>query len=411
MTIVQPYESSYVDLGVDDFMIVDGDYTTPQNYNPAYRPVQLLPLEIYNSSMVYQGIIDSYLYFRHTQNWFDVDTFEFQINRYATGVSVIAVGGFIRYTHNSSSHIGIIERLERVLGPDGKSSENWLVSGRGIESILSQRLATYATATGTGYHTVSAASATDAMRLYVNYNCIDSTKCGASRVITGLTLDGAPVADATSVTYSARFQVLTDILYDIATQTGLSYYLLWSGTGLNFTFKMRKGTDRSATVTISPDFDNVKSFNYLLTNAELRNTAYVGGIGTVNTRDVDIVYEGSEPTGWSRRETWLEASDCLDTAAMLARGTSYLKTTGVQTVLEAVYNESNTFKYGTDFNLGDTITVVFPGIVTTTGQIVSATEKFDGNGVLTTLTIGRVYPTLAGVMKTYQKQVSAQVRR
>ena len=407
MTIVQPYESAYIDIGVDDWMIVDGDYTIPQTYNPAYRQVQLLPIEIYSSAMVYQGIIDNYLYFTYTQNWFDIDRWEFQVNRYATGVSTLAVGGLIRFTHNGTSHIGIIERLERPLGIDGKASENWLISGHGVEAILASRLCTYATASGTGYHTITD-SATVTMRTLVDKNCITTD---AARIITGLTLDATPDADITSVKISARFQVLTDALYDIATQSGLSYYLAWSGSGLNFVFNMRKGTDRSATVKISPDYDNVKSFNYLLTNAELKNLAYVGGVGTANTRDVDAVYISSEPSGWSRREAWVEASDCLDTATMLSRGTSYLATTGVQTVLEAVYNESNTFKYGTDFFLGDTITVVFPNIITTTGQIVSATEKFDGNGVLTTLTIGRVYPTLAGVMKTYQKQVSAQLRR
>jgi hypothetical protein len=407
MTIIQPYQSAYVDIGVDDWMIVDGDYTTPQTFNPAYRQVNLQPLEIYNSSMVYQGIIDNYTYFTYTANWFDVDKWEFQVSRYATGVSTIALGGFVRYTHNGTSRIGIIERLERPLGPDGKASEKWLVSGHGVESILSSRLATYATDSGTGYHTI-ADSATVAMQTIVDKNCITTD---ANRIVTGLTLDPAPAADVTSVKISARFQVLTDLLYEICTQTGLSYYLAWSGSGLNFVFTIRKGTNRTTTVKISPDFDNVKSFNYLLTNAELRNLAYVGGVGTANSRDVDAVYVSSEPAGWSRREVFVEASDCLDTTTMLSRGTSTLATMGVQTVLEAVYNESNTFKYGTDFFLGDTIAVVFPGIISTTGQIVSATDKYDSNGVLTTLTIGRVYPTLIGIMKDYIKQVSAQVRR
>ena len=407
MTIVQPYESSFVDIGVDDWMIVDGDYTTPQTFNPAYRQVNLQPIEIFSSAMVYQGIIDNYNYFTYTSNWFDVDKWEFQINRYATSVSTIALGGFIRYTRNGTSRIGLIERLERPLGVDGKASENWLVSGRGVECILSSRLCTYNTATGTGYHTI-ADSATVAMFALVDKNCITTD---AARIVTGLTLDGSPAADVTSVKVSARFQVLTDVLYDICTQTGLSYYMLWSGSGLNFTFKIRNGTNRTTTVKISPDFDNVKSFNYLLTNAELKNLAYVGGVGTANSRDVDAVYSSSEPTGWTRRETFIEASDCLDTATMLSKGTSALATLGVQTVLEAEYNESNTFKYGTDFFLGDTIAVVFPGIISTTGQIVSATDKYDVNGQLTTLTIGRVYPTLTGIMKDNMKQVSAQVRR
>jgi hypothetical protein len=249
------------------------------------------------------------------------------------------------------------------------------------------------------------------MRQYVDYNCIDSSKCGATRVITGLTLDATPAADTTTVSYSARFQPLTEILYDICTQTNLSYELTWSGTGLNFTFDVRAGSDVSSVVKVSPDWDNVEWFKYLLTNAELKNTAYVGGIGLAQARDVDIVYESTEPANWSRREVFVEASDCLNTAAMLSRGTSTLKTMGVQTVLEVGYLESNTFKYGDDFKIGDIVKVVFPGVVTTTGQIVSVTEEFNAKGIKTTLGIGRAYPNLTSVMKDDRKKTSAQVRR
>jgi hypothetical protein len=96
---------------------------------------------------------------------------------------------------------------------------------------------------------------------------------------------------------------------------------------------------------------------------------------------------------------------------MLTRGESTLATMGVQMVLEVGYLESNTFKYGEDFKIGDTVTVVFPDVVTTPGQIVTATEEFNQNGIKTTLGIGRAYPNLVGVMKNDRKTTSAQVRR
>ena len=406
MTIIQPFESSYVDKGVDDYMVIDGEYTQPSNYNPAYRPVQLLPIEIYNNMMVYSGVIDNYFYFNYTENWYEPDQWQFQVNRYATGVSEMAIEGFIRFTFNGVPHIGIIERLERPLGVDGKASENWLVSGRGIECILASRLCTYGTATGTGFHTLEG-TATVVMQDLVDKNCITTD---ANRVLSGITLDPTPILDTSYTKISARFQILTDILYDISTQTGKSYDLVWSGSGRNFVFTVRGGIDRSDTVKISPDYDNVKTLNYLLTNAELKNIVYAGGLGEANARIVAKVYGIREPVNWNRKETWLDAVDCLDNTALQARGLSYLATTGIQTVLEAIYNESNTFKYGVDFFLGDLITVVFPGIVTTKGCIVSATERFDKNGVLITLTIGRPYPALASIMKNYQKQVSPQLR-
>jgi hypothetical protein len=408
MTITQPYESSVIDWGVIDWMVVDEDYTSSSQ---SYITPKAVPVEIYSSAMVYLGILDDYTQFKFEENWYEVDSWSLTVNRYRINASQLVVGGFIRYTNNGYSHIGIIERIEKPLALTGKASEQWVVSGHGIEAVLSYRLATYVTGSGTGFHTVSAVSGTDAMRQYVDYNCIDSSKCGATRVITGLTLDATPTADSTVVSYSARFQPLTDILYDICTATELSYELTWSGSGLNFTFDVRAGTDKSSTVKISPEFDNVEWFKYLLTNAELKNTAYVGGVGLAQARDVDIVYDTTEPEYWTRREVFVEASDCLNTAAMLSRGTSTLATMGVQMVLEVGYLESNTFLYGTDFKIGDIVTVVFPDVVTTTGQIVSVTEDFSAKGIKTTLGIGRAYPNLTSVMKDDRKKTSAQVRR
>jgi hypothetical protein len=333
-----------------------------------------------------------------------------RVNRYRINSDKIVIGGFIRYSIHDYEHIGIVERFEKVLGKNGKASELWTVSGRGVEAILSTRIATYATDSGTGYHTVSAVHGPDAMREYVNYNCIDSSKCGASRVITGLTL--GTVSDVTTaVSYSARFQQITEILNDIAMQIGGTYYLKWSGTGLNFTFETGFGSDVSSVVKLSPEFDNVESFRYLFTSSDMKNVTYVGGIGTADSRDVDIVYNSTEPSGWDRRESFLEASDCLDTAAMLSRGISYLTTVSVQSVLEVGYQESNTFKYGIDFKIGDIVALVFPGVISTTSQIVSVTEEFTKDEHKTTLGLGRVYPNLTTVIKSDRKLSSAQVRR
>ena len=411
MTIVQPYESSRIDWGVDDWMVVDEDYTSPQDFNQTYAAHKVVPVETFTSAMVRNGIIDDYIYFKFTENWYEVNTWEMQVSQYEVNSSRLAVGGFIRYYHNGAEHVGIIESIEKPLGQEGKASQKWLVRGSGVESVLGQRLAIYGMGSGDGYHTVSAVSATTAMREYVDYECITSAKCGANRVITGLTLDGSPAADATVVTYSARLQYLTDILYDICTQTAKTYYLQWSGSGLNFVFKVKSGTDRTTSVKISPEFDNVQSLKYLYTAKDMKNVAYVGGVGTANTRDIDDVHAVSEPTGWDRREVFVEASDCLNTAAMLSRGTSTLATMDVQSILEVDYLESNTFKYGTDFVIGDIVTIVFPDVITTTGQIISSTEYWSTSGLKISLVIGRAYPTLIGVMKDQSKSTSAQVRR
>ena len=193
MTIIQPYQSNEIDFGVDDYMVVDLDASSPQSFNPAYSPYVLIPIQVFDSTMTQAGIIDQYQYFSYTDLWFDIDTWEMQVNRYVTGVSVLALGGFIRFTHNGQSKIGIIERIERNLGPEGKSSEMWLISGRGVEAILQSRLATYGAASGTGYQTFTTTSATTIMRTIVTNDCISTA---ANRIITGAENANAPVEES-----------------------------------------------------------------------------------------------------------------------------------------------------------------------------------------------------------------------
>nr|WP_321349812.1 hypothetical protein [uncultured Methanoregula sp.] len=108
-------------------------------------------IEVYNTSMVLCGVVDGYEKFQYVEKIYDFDTFEITANRYHANVSKFILGGYIRF-YDGREHIAIIESIEKPKGPDGKASETWKISGRGIEAIFAQYPCLYNTATGTGYH-------------------------------------------------------------------------------------------------------------------------------------------------------------------------------------------------------------------------------------------------------------------
>lgn len=83
----------------------------------------------------------------------------------------------------------------------------------------------------------------------------------------------------------------------------------------------------------------------------------------------------------------MEGSDCLDATALTDRAKSVLATKTVDTAFEVNYLESNTFTYGTDFSLGDTVAVVFPSLITDEFQIISSTIHINKSAVKTVLGI------------------------
>lgn len=407
MVLIHPYQSGRIDYGVGDWAIVDTDFTTPNSINVPSDPKPTVPIQIFSSAMVLLAEIDDYLYLTFTRNWYDIDSWSCQINRYAEGLDQAAIGGFIRIYYGGVEHIGIIEKIESPLNKGGKASENWTLSGRGVEAVLSYRICMESTAAGTGYNTKNDKAET-IMRAYVDDECITPTD--ASRTVTGLTLAADSTRGAT-IKYSARLQPLTDVLYDICTASGLSYGLVWSGSGLNFVFTIYAGTDRSSSVVLSPEFDNVEAMNYYQSIIDMKNVTYTGGTGTAAARTVAEYYLSDEPTGWSRRELFVEGSDCLDATALTDRAKSVLATKTVDTAFEVNYLESNTFTYGTDFSLGDTVKVVFPSLITDEFQIVNSTLHINKAGVTTKLGFGKNIKTIQSVVLDLTKETAAQMRR
>jgi len=251
-----------------------------------------------------------------------------------------------------------------------------------------------------------------AMRTYVDAECI-STSDTAAR-LTGLTL-AADSKRGSVVARTIRFDKLNEVLYGIGKETGLSFRLAHPSTGMNFTFTVLQGTDVSATVQLSVDYGNVKTLNYLRSVAEHKNLIYVGGTGDGATRIVRKVWATgtAEPSGWSRRATFSDASDCTTAAALDSKGAEILVDLEKVTTLEAEYLQTKnpTYTLGTHFKLGDIITAIYPNEVAIVARLVSISTTIERAGKTIKLTIGKKRPDFVDIYNFDKKANGAQKRR
>lgn len=383
-------------------------------------PVQIpTHVQVFDPSMNLGYILREYEYLRWEKNWYTPDNFELQVNRNLKDASgnilgnIFQKGGFVRYRRigtSTTERIGIIESVELPLDENGRISERWKVTGRGVESVLGRRKAMNLYDVGTGYDASNNSPAETMLRYYVNKNCVDPSN--NARILNGISLAAVDSGRGGNVSYSARFQNLIELQEDICNLSGLSYGLVWSGTkgDRSFTYTIYNGTDRSATVTLSPEFGNVREFAYKSTIADYITVVYVFGTGSGASRTVEVVYDTTEPAGWNRYEETENASDLGTSALLIDRGNTILAEHGSEDSLETVFKESNAFAYESDFFVGDIVTVSYPDIVTVVSRIIGSIEEYDGTGEKISLMLGKEKPDLISVIKRLKDDYRSSVR-
>lgn len=370
---------------------------------------------IFDKNMTLINNIKNYEFFSYTHNWFRDDEWELKINKYKNGVDKFELGGFVAWKVQNTWAVGIIEKIVKPLKPAGKSSEQWTVSGRGVESALGRRKCMHGFDSGTGTDT-QGASAEKNMHHYVDVQCI--TPLDPARVLSGLTLGdlhSPPLGQTINIT--ARTETLSDILYAQCVQSGLSYELTWTGSGAGvtdrktFEFNVIQGEDRSADVILSTVWGSVLGYSYSGSNLDTKTMAYCGGTGVGGTRAL-VLTPTIIPAGWGRIEEYIDASDCPDPQQIRDRGAQLLAEKTVTEALTLEYNtHSPAYTFGVDFFVGDIVRVDIDGIMSLNTRIISATSTFDRNGKTLTLGTGKSASDLQGLMNYQKMKIQVQGKK
>jgi hypothetical protein len=119
------------------------------------------------------------------------------------------------------------------------------------------------------------------------------------------------------------------------------------------------------------------------------------------------------PTGINRSEILVDASDAQSAGTITAQGAQTITDLAEVDTLNCILQPgSSTFVYGTDFDLGDMVTVVYPGIVQKSARILVITEEYSlTDGFSDTITLGSTGTDLGSVIKKANKANSKAKRK
>ena len=364
------------------------------------------PLRVYERSgttLVLKAVIDAYEVIEWTRRWRAPGSWQAVISRYATGAEELREGRYISLPRRGQHLVGIIESIEGQMTDEGEISESWTVAGRDLGAILHGRVCLHGTNTGTGYDEQIGVVGETAMRHYVDVNAISPTDPG--RAIPGLDLMLVDQGRGAEVTVRARFQGLPEILESIALQTGLGWDVIYSFDTDEFLFDVLEGADRSAEILLSPRLGNCLVSGYRASLPDSPTLAIVAGQGEAELREI---VEVGTATGWDRREVFIDARDLDDPDALTARGEEKLAEVGETTTLEIEYIPTPTYRYRTDFDLGDIVSAEYPGVCTMQARIVTVTEQYPSGKI--TIGLGKEWPDLVSLLRSVKRD-NAEMRR
>jgi len=370
-------------------------------------------LHVFDTSFVHQAVLANYQSLTWTRNWYTADTFTLVINRYNFGASELATGGFLAYYLEGTWRVGIIQSISTPLRETGEASENLTVVGEGYEAVFKDRQMIHAWATSDGYDTQAHEAETNVIA-YVTHEAISPTIAG--RTITGLTT-ATDQARGAVMSYKARApQTLFDVIEDHARFSGLSFKPVWTGYGNGvspretFVLTCYQGTDRSAIVKLAVEFGNIKSYNYVYSILNQKTTALVMGEGSGATRELETVHSSGTPTGRSRKEIAVDASDLTESAQYISRGQAELANKAQTVRLEFDYNYlAQSYELGTDFAIGDTVSIRVID-TTITARIISVTDIYNEQGRTQKLGVGQEFPDMKSIFKDVKTAISTGAR-
>ncbi|MDD5435531.1 MAG: siphovirus ReqiPepy6 Gp37-like family protein [Nitrospira sp.] len=408
-------------LNLTDMLLAESSARTLKEPRvTAIEQGKLLPLSskiyIFDSDLNLQGILEDYESLEWNFRYRQVDDFTLVINRYKPNTEYLIKGNILALYVAGYYRASLIEKIEISLTQEGKISENYTISGRGLDSLLTNRVAMHNTDSGTGYDSQDTYAET-AMRHFVNVNCIDCIE-DTDRNYSNLYLD-VDLNRGGNVKYDARFQILSELLEEISLASGLGWGIVLDIENKRFIFQVLQGLDRSfgngenSTVMFSPKYGNIKLLSYMNSNIGSFNVAYVAGQGEANLRAVQKITKGGETySGLLRRETFIDARDLDTTDKLIQRGNERLAELGEEETLEMENLSTGPFKFGEDFVEGDIVTVEYPDIVAGEFRVVESKITITPNeGIQNNLILGKSSPDFVRLYKLNNKNFNTEVRR
>ena len=211
---------------------------------------------------------------------------------------------------------------------------------------------------------------------------------------------------------SARYSILWNEMQDFVYATNISPGITIDLVNKLYVFDVNEGVDRTATQTtngraiFSPDFDNLKGADFTESDINYRNLFIVGGKGAGTNRYILKYFDDTvaEPTGFSRREVFIDAREIED-FALRTRAKNELENYINQNTFDLDGLEYSGLQYRTDYDVGDICTVVALG-TSVDVRLSSVTEAWEHGSYELAHTFGKPYPTLTSQTANSQSETN-----
>ena len=337
------------------------------------------------------GIIDDYTSLIWRPVYYSVGDFELYLRASSEAVALLQKNYYLvrekdmavdESGNTTYKNVMIIKNFR--LTTDAEAGDYLTYTGRELKFIFHQRIIWKQTNLNSKVEY--------ALRRLVNENAIAPTD--SKRKIPALTL-GAEAGLTATIRKQITGAYLDESIEEICSTYGYGWTVYIQNSSM--VFSVYQGTDRSYNqnsipyVIFSDSFDNILNSEYELNSEDYANTTLIGGEGEGTARIYTTV--GADNEGLDRYELFTDAKDVSqnkDTEDEITleeyleqlqeKGTENLASRAITEGFSGEVISDLTFKYGVDFFLGDTVTVLNSYGISKNVMVLSAIESVDETG-------------------------------
>ena len=326
-----------------------------------------MELKIFNKDLELISIIDTFSSFRFNQKFYDIGECELHLPFSLEFLEALTIDNII-YINKENAFI--IHTREIIRDTDGAE---WLVIyGKSLIDILSRRI---------NYNQVieKNKSGNEVVKRLINENIISPSD--KKRIIDNLVIGNLVEVD--KINYQNTYGNILEELFELSKTLDVSFCLELDYINKKLILNSFKGIDRSINQNelsyciFSQEFENVEEQEYTNSLENYKNVTLVAGAGEgIERKKLEI---SDNNFGLERKELYVDARDLSDKEQQEDKeGNSIEVDISDEEYLEmlrqrgneklAEYKKIETFeskillnsnlKYGEDFNIGDTVTVI-----------------------------------------------------
>lgn len=365
----------------------------------------MLPIRILSSTLDLQGEIDNYLSFSYLRKYHSYGEFQLVTNRKVQNADKLNINQLILLGANRYK-AGTIWYKE--IKTNDKGEEILVVKGYTLGAITRQRITM--PPDGLAYD-IQEADGETVMKHYVLRNCLD---------IPGMEFPNLTIATNQNrgelIKWQSRYKNLAEELEQISRLTNLGWQIYLDFDLKRWIFDIYNGRDFSAgqninpPVIFSPEFDNVKSQEYVDSLIGYGNYVIVAGQGEGAERE--IVMLGDDATGLDRHVIFVDARDVENAEDLSVRGGVKLGEHQKNISLQSEVLPHGPFQYQKDWDLGDIVTVQNKDWnITMDTRITEVEEIYEAGGFKLNVTFGNNTPTLTQKLKSTLQELKIESTR